>query len=63
MTDDVLTDELWHRLAPLVPVRLRRFRHPGRRPVDDRAALAGILWVLRNDVPSSPLVADREFVF
>ncbi|WP_369809389.1 IS5 family transposase [Frankia sp. QA3] len=51
MTDDVLTDELWDRLAPLVPVRPRRFRYPGRRPVDDRAALAGILWVLRNDVP------------
>ncbi|MDT3446360.1 MULTISPECIES: transposase [unclassified Pseudofrankia] len=51
MTDDVLTDELWDRLAPLVPVRPRRFRYPGRRALDDRAALAGILWILRNDVP------------
>jgi len=51
VTDDVLTDELWDRLAPLIPVRPRRFRYPGRLPVDDRAALAGILWVLRNDVP------------
>ena len=46
----MLTDELWHRLAPLLPARPRRFRCPGRRPVDDRVALAGILFVLRTGV-------------
>ncbi|WP_423748109.1 IS5 family transposase [Frankia canadensis] len=50
MRDEVLTEQLWERLAPLIPVRQRSFRYPGRLPVDDRAALEGILWVLRNDV-------------
>ncbi|SNQ51959.1 hypothetical protein FRACA_880010 [Frankia canadensis] len=35
---------------PLLPQRRRRLRYPGRLPVDDRATLEGILWVLRNDV-------------
>lgn len=47
----MLTEELWARLELLLPVRPRRFRYPGRLPADDRAALQGILWVLRNDVP------------
>ena len=50
MLDDVLTDELWRRLAPLLPPRPRRVRYPGRRPVDDRTALAGIVCVLRTGV-------------
>lgn len=50
MSEDLLTDELWRRLAPLIPARPRRFRYPGRRPVDDRVALAGILFVLRTGV-------------
>lgn len=50
MLDDVLTDELWRRLAPLLPPRPRRFRYPGRRPVDHRTALAGIVFVLRTGV-------------
>lgn len=45
-----MSEELWKRLARLIPVRERRFRYPGRLPVDDRGALEGILWVLRNDV-------------
>jgi transposase len=48
--DDGLTDELWQRLAPLIPPQPRRFRYPGRRPVHDRATLAGILFVLRTGV-------------
>jgi len=50
MDDEILTDELWARLEPLIPVRPRRFKHPGRRRADDRAALEGILWVLRTGV-------------
>ena len=38
----------WHRLRPPRP---RRFRYPGRRLVDDQTVLAGIVWVLRHDVP------------
>jgi transposase len=57
VSDDVLTDELWARLAPLIPPRTRRFRYPGRLACDDRAVLAGILWVLRYDVPWRQLPA------
>jgi transposase len=39
-------DGLWERIAPLLPVRERRHRYPGRRRRDDRACLSGILFVL-----------------
>jgi len=44
-------DGLWERLAPLIPVRQRRFHHPGRLARDDRAVLAGILFVARTGIP------------
>jgi transposase len=37
---------LWDRIQPLLPVRPRRFRHSGRKPLDDRQVLNGILFVL-----------------
>ncbi|KWX05871.1 transposase [Carbonactinospora thermoautotrophica] len=54
-----IPDDLWERVAPLLPPHLpRRRRHPGRLPVDDRTALAGIIYVLCKgvawrDVPAS----------
>jgi transposase len=48
--DQVLSDELWVRLEPLIPVHPRRFRHPGRRRTPDRAALEGILFVARTGI-------------
>jgi transposase len=48
--EQVVTDELWARLEPLIPVRPRRFKHPGGLRADNRAALEGILWVLRTGV-------------
>jgi transposase len=41
-----VSDELWERLKPLLPQRPRRRRWPGRKPLDDRACLNGILFVL-----------------
>jgi transposase len=41
-----VSDELWTRIQPLLPVRPRRSRWPGRLPLDDRACLNGILFVL-----------------
>lgn len=58
MSADLVPDDLWERTAPLLPTRpARRHRNPGRLPVSDRAALAGIVYVLRKgvawrDVPS-----------
>ncbi|MFB7999387.1 IS5 family transposase [Streptomyces sp. NPDC056002] len=51
MTADLVPDELWDRIAPLLPPRQeRRHRYPGRLPVPDRVALAGIIYVLRKGV-------------
>ncbi|WP_435839891.1 IS5 family transposase [Streptomyces canus] len=44
-------DGLWTRIAPLVPVVQRRYRHPGRRRLDDRQVLCGILFVLHTGIP------------
>jgi transposase len=46
MADWEVSDELWARIKPLLPMVQRRRRHPGRRRLDDRACLNGILFVL-----------------
>ncbi|RZU76029.1 putative transposase of IS4/5 family DUF4096 [Micromonospora kangleipakensis] len=51
MREKEIVDGLWERLAPLIPARSRRFRYPGRLARDDRAALAGILFVARTGIP------------
>lgn len=43
-------DELWQLIQPLLPARPRRYRYPGRRPLDDRAVLDGILYVLATGI-------------
>jgi transposase len=43
-------DELWERIQGLLPVRQRRHRWPGRKPLDDRACLNGILFVLLTGI-------------
>ena len=58
MVERVVTDALWSRLEPLIPVPERRYRFPGRRRADNRAALEGILFVIStgmrwNDLPTA----------
>ncbi len=43
-----LTDEQWEIIKPLIPAPPRRTDGRGRPRVDDRAALNGILWILRS---------------
>ncbi|MFF1838304.1 IS5 family transposase [Streptomyces sp. NPDC058231] len=51
MSSDLVPDDLWDRIVPLLPARpARRHHHPGRLPVSDRAVLAGIVYVLRKGV-------------
>ena len=45
-----VSDELWTRIQPLLPVKPRRSRWPGRLPLDDRACLNGILFVLLTGI-------------
>lgn len=48
MAKPLLDDDLWQLIEPLLPApKARRFRFPGRKPVDNRKALTGILFVLK----------------
>ena len=48
----LLSDELWTLIQPLLPPpKPRRHKHTGRKPLDDRCALTGILYVLRTGIP------------
>lgn len=42
---------LWELIEPLLPKVERRFRNPGRKRLDDRKALCGILFVLYTGIP------------
>src|SRR5215217_7474157 len=54
----IVPDGLWERIAPLLPPpKPRRYRYPGRRPIDDRAALGGIVFVLKTGINWSQLPA------
>jgi transposase len=49
MTKELIDDELWSLIEPLLPVRAsRNRRHAGRKPIADRAVLNGIIFVLRS---------------
>ena len=56
-----IEDGLWERIEPLLPVVERRFRHPGRRRLDDRRVLCGILFVLYTGVPWRYLPQELGF--
>ncbi len=57
MAASLLPDARWERVEPLFPApKPRRFRYPGRKPLTNRQALTGILFVLKtgirwNDLP------------
>ncbi|MFJ9369182.1 transposase, partial [Nocardia sp. NPDC101769] len=42
---------MWERVEPLLPVVPRKARHPGRKRLDDRKVLCGILFVLYTGIP------------
>src|ERR1700727_2719114 len=55
----LVTDELWEKLDPLLPAAPpRRFRFPGRKPLDRRKILTGILFVLKTGIAWDDLPAD-----
>ncbi len=51
MAKPILDEALWERIQPLLPpAKRRRRRYPGRKPIPHRAALTGILFVLRSGI-------------
>ena len=61
MATGLLDDELWRLIEPLLPVRKRCFHHPGRKRLDDRRTLAGILFVLRTGIAWQQLPQELEY--
>jgi transposase len=46
----LVDDQFWQLIEPLLPQLPRRYRHPGRKRLDDRNVLAGILFVLATGI-------------
>ena len=57
----IVPDELWARIEPLLPVVPRRADHPGRKRLDDRKVLCGILFVLYTGIPWEFLPQQLRF--
>ncbi|CAL9279093.1 hypothetical protein SUDANB91_00097 [Streptomyces sp. SudanB91_2054] len=57
----IVSDELWDLVEPLLPLRERRFRHPGLKPLPDRDVLCGILYVLHTGIQWEYLPKDLGF--
>ena len=52
MSERLIDDALWRRIEPLLPKPpRRRWKAMGRPRIPDRAALTGILFVLRSGIP------------
>ena len=52
MAKPLLDDDLWELLKPLLPPpKPRRSRFPGRKPLEPRKVLTGILFVVKTGIP------------
>jgi transposase len=51
MARPLVPDELWEVVQPLLPHHRARPGKRGRPPVDDRACLTGIIFVLQSGIP------------
>jgi transposase len=56
-----MPDGLWQRIEPLLPKKQRRFRYAGRKPLDDRKVLQGILFVLHTGIAWRHLPLELGF--
>jgi transposase len=61
MPPTLVDDELWELIEPLLPRPAQRFRHPGRRRLDDRKVLNGILFVLATGIAWQRLPQELGF--
>ncbi len=59
MGKQLVSDELWQRIEPLLPPeKPRRFRCPGRKPLDRRKLHSGIIFVLKSGISWDDLPAE-----
>ena len=61
MPPALVDDELSELIEPLLPRTTRRYRHPGRRRIDDRKVLNGILFVLTTGIAWRRLPRELGF--
>jgi transposase len=61
MSAVLVDDQLWELIQPLLPRSPRRRRNPGRKRIDDRLALNGILFVLTTGIGWQRLPQDLGF--
>ena len=54
-------DDLWACVRPLLPTPVRRYRSPGRKRLDDRRALCGVLFVLCTGLPWEQLPQELGY--
>ena len=59
MSKPLIPDGLWQEIEPLLPpLKPRRFRFPGRKPLDRRKVLSGIVFVLKTGISWDDLPAE-----
>ena len=52
MAKPILDESLWQLVEPVLPPpKPRRKKYPGRKPISNRQALTGILFVLKTGIP------------
>jgi transposase len=60
MAKELVTDELWEVIEPLLPEEPPK-PHGGRPRIDERAALTGILFVLKSGIPWEMLPQEMGY--
>jgi transposase len=61
MARPILEDDLWREVALLLPTpKPRRVRFAGRKPLDDRRVLTGILFILKTGLPWEALPREMS---
>ena len=63
MSDSILSEQLWRRIEPLLPMpkKRRNIQHAGRKPADPRQVMTGIIFALKTGVPWKHLPATSDF--
>lgn len=57
----IVSDDLWARIQPLLPAPVRRFPNAGRKRLEDRLVLQGILFMLHTGIQWEYLPRELGF--